>query len=55
MSVPPSDDPTPRNGSTDDGSIGDVLEYVKAYTEQQTIGGGTGWVRLAERPLMQGK
>lgn len=38
MSVSPSDDPTPRSTSADDGSIGDVVEYIKAYAEQQTVG-----------------
>ena len=38
MSVPGSDDSKPRNGSADDGSIADVVEYVKAYAEQQTVG-----------------
>ena len=38
MSVPGSDDNTPRSNGADDGSIGDVVEYVKVYAQQQTIG-----------------
>jgi hypothetical protein len=37
MSVSGSDDSRPSDRSRDDESIGDVVEYVKAYAQQQTI------------------
>ncbi len=37
MSVLGSDDNRPSSGSGDDGSIGDVVDYVKAYAQQQTV------------------
>ena len=38
MTVPGSDDRKPSNGSADEGSIGDVVDYIKTYAEQQTVG-----------------
>ena len=38
MSVPASDDNRPSGENGDDGSIGDVVEYVKLYAQQQTLG-----------------
>jgi hypothetical protein len=37
MSVSGSDDKKPSAGIGDDGSIGDVVDFVKTYAQQQTI------------------
>jgi hypothetical protein len=38
MSVPRSDDSKPQAKGSDDGSIGEVIDYVKTYAQQQTVG-----------------
>ena len=38
MSVPASDDTRPPTRGSDDSSIGDVIDTIKAYAQQQTIG-----------------
>ena len=45
MSVSPSDDPTPPSTRADDGSIGEVVEYIKAYADQQQVGPPTAAAR----------
>lgn len=38
VSVPPSDDTSGKAKDSDDTSIHEVVEYVKAYAQQQTVG-----------------